>query len=101
MNTLFQNIKFGFRIAVGSRSKDIITLVLQKGVLLSLFGLTGLVGALALTRILGTMLHNVSPFDPVSFVVVSIFLLVVSTMACFIPARRAAKVDLMNALRCD
>ncbi|MBO0723411.1 MAG: FtsX-like permease family protein, partial [Blastocatellia bacterium] len=75
---------------------------MREGLLLISLGLSlGLVGAWAATRLIKGFLYNVSPTDPLTFVVIALLLLVVTSLACWLPARRAMKVDPMSALRCD
>ncbi|MGB2861738.1 MAG: ABC transporter permease [Sedimentisphaerales bacterium] len=92
--------EIGIRIALGARSGDVQKTILLHGLKLTLIGLAiGLVGAFAGTRIIRSLLHDVSPIDPVTFVCVSLLLAGVAMLASYIPARRAAKIDPMEALR--
>jgi ABC-type antimicrobial peptide transport system permease subunit len=91
--------EFGIRIALGARSADVRTLVLRQGLVPVAVGLTaGIAGALALTRLVKTMLYEVSATDPLIFGAVSMGLIVVSLAAMIIPARRATRVDPLEAL---
>jgi ABC-type antimicrobial peptide transport system permease subunit len=92
--------EFGVRLAVGAEPVQIVRLVLSRGLRLILTGLGfGLLGAIALTRSLAALLHDVRPTEPWTFAVVSLLLAVVALTACWLPARRAAKLDPMEALR--
>jgi len=92
--------EIGIRIALGASASDVIGLVLRQGLSLVLIGTAlGLGGAWALTRFMKTLLFGVSATDPITFVAVSVLLAGVALTACFVPARRAAKVDPMVALR--
>ena len=92
--------EIGVRIALGAQFKDVLTLVLTRGVALAISGIAiGVVGAFALTRYLTTLLFGVRPLDGLTFVLVALVLVVVALLACAIPARRAAKVDPLVALR--
>ncbi len=94
--------EFGVRIALGAQPADILKLVLQRGLTLVLLGIAlGLAGGLALARALGGLLYGVSSTDPLTFVVVVGLLAAAALLACWIPARRATKVDPMIALRCE
>jgi predicted permease len=92
--------EFGVRLAVGAEPVQILRLVLNQGLRLILIGLgMGLLGAIALTRSLTALLHDVRPTDPWTFAIVSLLLAGVALTACWLPARRAGKVDPMEALR--
>ncbi|MDX2030837.1 MAG: ABC transporter permease [Blastocatellia bacterium] len=94
--------EFGIRSALGASSADLLRLVLKQGMRLAAFGVAvGLLGALAATRLMKTLLFNVSASDPLTFAAISLLLVGVALLACFIPARRAAKIDPMDALRCE
>jgi predicted permease len=92
--------ELGLRMAFGAQSRDVLTLVLGQGMMLAIVGVAlGLMGALALTRVMESMLFGVSATDPLTFVVIALLLICVSLLACLIPARRATKVDPLVALR--
>jgi putative ABC transport system permease protein len=92
--------EIGIRMALGARTVDVLKLVIRNGMLLVIIGVAlGLSGAIALTRLMRTMLFGVTPTDGVTIGVVSIVLIGVALLACFIPARRATKVDPLEALR--
>jgi len=92
--------EIGIRMALGAQMSDVLKLVLRNGMVLALVGIgAGLVGAFAVTQFLKTLLFGVKPTDWVTFVTVSLCLLVTALVACYLPARRATKVDPLVALR--
>ena len=92
--------EIGVRMALGAQRSDILKLVVRQGMTLVLIGITlGLITSFAVTRVMQKMLFEVSPSDPTTFAGISMLLVAVALIACFIPARRATKVDPMIALR--
>ena len=92
--------EIGIRMALGAQVRDVLALVLRNGLKLALIGVAiGLVGAFWLTRLMSKLLFGVTPTDAGTFAVVAAILLVVAFLACYIPARRASKVDPLVALR--
>jgi putative ABC transport system permease protein len=92
--------EFGIRMALGAQRRDIVMQALRPGLLLTLSGvLAGLAGAVAVTRLMSTLLFGVSPTDPLTFLAVPALLGLVALVACYIPARRAVRVDPNVALR--
>jgi putative ABC transport system permease protein len=92
--------EIGIRMALGARSSDVVRMVLKQGLISSFLGVgIGLAAAFGLTRFLASLLYDVKPTDPVTFVAVSLMLIAVGLLACYIPARRAVKIDPMAALR--
>ena len=91
--------EIGLRMALGAQRSDVLGLVIRQGMTLSVVGvIVGLAGALALTRVLGTLLFGVTATDPATFVAIPFVLLVVALLACYLPARRAARLDPTRAL---
>jgi len=94
--------ELGIRMALGAQRRDVLKLILTQGLKLALIGVViGLLTAFALTRWMETLLFNVRPTDPLIFAVIAVVLLLVALFACWLPARRATKVDPMVALRCE
>jgi len=92
--------EFGVRIALGAQPGDIVRMVMRQGLGSACLGiLLGLVGSAAATRALGALLFSVTPFDAVTFSSVSALMLVTAMLACYVPARRATRVDPLVALR--
>jgi putative ABC transport system permease protein len=92
--------EIGVRVALGAQRSNVLALILGHGALLAAVGIgIGLAGALGVTRFLRAMLFGVSPFDPMSFVAVTFVLSVIVFLASYLPARRAARVDPIEALR--
>lgn len=94
--------EFGIRMALGAQPRDVLKLVVGQGMALTIGGAAiGLLGAWSLTRLMKTLLFGVSVTDPATFAGVALLLTIVALLACYIPARRATKVDPLIALRCD
>jgi len=92
--------EIGVRIALGAQWRDVLKLILKSGMTLVTVGLTiGFAGAFLLTRLMATLLFEVSPTDPITFAVVALCVIFATFLACYIPARRATKVDPLVALR--
>ena len=92
--------EIGIRMAIGAQPRDVFKMVIGQGMTLALIGVgLGLIGAFALTRLMATMLFDIAPTDPTTFAVIAVLLIGVALLACFIPGRRATKVDPVISLR--
>jgi predicted permease len=94
--------EIGIRMALGAHRNDVLRLILRNGMGLTLLGVVlGLAGAFALTQVLRSHLYEVGPTDPITFAAVALLLVIVALLACLIPARRAANVEPIEALRTE
>ena len=92
--------EIGVRMALGATARDVFKLIVGRGMKLTLFGIViGVAGAIGLTRLMHSLLFNTSATDPFTFIGISVLLSLAAFLACYIPARRAAKVDPLSALR--
>jgi putative ABC transport system permease protein len=94
--------EIGVRMALGARGTDVLGMVMRQGAALAVAGAVGgLIGAAAVTRLLAGMLYGVTPLDPLAYVGAGALLLVAAALACYLPARRAARLDPVRALRVE
>ena len=94
--------EMGIRMSLGAETRDVLRLVVGPGMRLALLGiLVGLVTSLAMTRLLVTLLFGVGATDPLAFSAAAIVLLLTALLACYLPARRATRVDPIAILRCE
>src|SRR5262249_35496614 len=94
--------EIGIRLALGARKANVLSLVITQGMKLVLVGtVVGILAALALTQLMRNLLYQIQPNDPLTFVGVTILLVAVALLACWLPARRAARVEPMVALRTE
>jgi putative ABC transport system permease protein len=94
--------EIGIRIALGAHPRDVLKLMINQGMRLTMIGvIIGLLSAFALTRFMSTLLFGIGATDPITFMVIATLLGSVALLACWIPARRATKVDPLVALRCE
>jgi len=92
--------EIGVRVALGAQTRDVLKLVIGEGLMMASLGIVlGLAASAGLTRLMASLLFGVSATDPATFVAVTLLLLSVSLLACYLPARRAVKVDPLAALR--
>jgi putative ABC transport system permease protein len=92
--------ELGVRIALGAGVRDVLRLVMSRGLRLTIAGVViGVAAALTLTRLMGNLLYKVSPRDPIAFGAALIILIAVALVACFLPARRATRINPVQALR--
>ena len=95
-----QTREIGIRMALGAQRKDVLHLILGAGVKTALLGIgIGIAAAVGLTRLMSGMLYGVTATDPLTFVGVAVLLVAVALFACYVPARRAMRMDPMVALR--
>jgi ABC-type antimicrobial peptide transport system permease subunit len=94
--------EISIRIALGAQKRDVLQLVIGQGLRLTVMGVAiGLAAAYALTQMIRYWLVGVSPTDPATFAVVTLLLISVTLLACYIPARRATRVDVVKNIRCE
>lgn len=95
-----QTREIGIRMALGAQKREVLKMVLANGMMLTFIGVViGLLAAVALTRLMSSLLFGVTAYDPVTFISISLLLAAVTLVACYVPARRATKIDPLVALR--
>ena len=100
LNVANRRNEFGIRLALGAQRSNVLSLILGQGLRLAIVGVAlGLLASIAFTRLLKGLLFGISASDPLTFAVIATLLVVVALVACWIPARRATKVDPIEALR--
>jgi predicted permease len=94
--------EISIRMALGAQARDVLNLVMRRATLVTGLGITvGVLAALGLTRLIGAMLYDVRPHDPITFVAVALLLGLVALLACYLPARRASRLDAVVGLRSE
>jgi ABC-type antimicrobial peptide transport system permease subunit len=102
LNVANRRGEFGIRLALGAQTANVLRMILAQGLRLAIVGVVvGLAGAFALTRLLKGLLFGISASDPLTFAVIALVLIGVALLACWIPARRATRVDPLEALRSE
>jgi putative ABC transport system permease protein len=102
LNVANRRGEFGIRLALGAQATNVLRMILAQGLRLAIAGVVvGLAGAFAFTRLLKGLLFGISASDPLTFAVIAIVLVGVALLACWLPARRATKVDPLEALRSE
>jgi ABC-type antimicrobial peptide transport system permease subunit len=102
LNVANRRSEFGIRLALGAQAANLLTMILAQGLRLAIAGVVvGLLGAFAFMRLLKGLLFGIGTGDPLTFAVIAVILIGVAVLACWIPARRATKVDPLEALRSE
>jgi putative ABC transport system permease protein len=102
LNVANRRSEFGIRLALGAQTSNVLKWIIGQGLRLAMVGVAlGVLAALALTRLLKGLLFGISASDPLTFAAIAVLLVGVALLACWIPARRATKVDPLEALRSE
>jgi putative ABC transport system permease protein len=102
LNVANRRNEFGIRLALGAQRSNVLRMMLGQGLRLAVVGVAlGLLASIAFTRLLKGLLFGISESDPATFAVIAVMLVAVALLACWIPARRATKVDPLEALRSE